>query len=231
MSDLGAAATASSTGGPLPVPRVNPYEKIKDAIVVGELRPGQPLVESSLATWCGVSRTPIREALRRLEQDGLIRWTERGLVVRERSAEEILDIYEVRIVLEATCARTAANRRTDHDLRMLRGALAQAATVDATDAAEMVRSNRAFHQLVLRAAHNESLTDLLDRVNLHLTGYADNQPTIASPGRWAIAHQEHAALVDAIEARDGDLASELATTHFSEARDIRLAQFSASLSS
>lgn len=219
----------ASTG--LPPARINPYDMIKSAIVGGEFKPGQPLVESALATWCGVSRTPIREALRRLEQDGLISWTERGLVVRERSLEEILDIYDVRIVLEAACASTAANRRTDHDLRMLRGALAQAESVDVTDRDDMVRSNRAFHKAVLRAAHNESLADLLDRVSLHLSGYADAQPTIASPGRWEIAQREHLQIVDAIEARDEARAAELATQHFSEAREIRLAQFSASLAS
>lgn len=218
-----------ATETPLPSARVNPYDKIRDAIVVGELTPGQPLVESALASWCGVSRTPIREALRRLEQDGLISWTERGLVVRERSPEEILDIYEVRIVLEASCARIAAERRTDHDLRMMRAALEQSGSVDTGDKDDMVRSNRAFHKAMLRAAHNESLADLLDRLNLQLTGHADTQPTIASPGRWDISHAEHVAMVDAIEARDGDLAAEIATRHFTEARDIRLMQFSAAL--
>src|SRR5690606_26282547 len=91
---------------PVPAAKRTPYDKIRDAIVSGELAGGTPLTESSLAAWCGVSRTPIREALLRLEQDGLIVRTERGPVVRSRSPEEILDIYEVRIALEATAARS-----------------------------------------------------------------------------------------------------------------------------
>ena len=91
------------------------YERLKNAIITGELGPGTHLVESSLARLCQVSRTPVREALTRLEQDGLVHQGARGLVVRERSPEEILDIYETRIVLEATAARLAAERHTALD--------------------------------------------------------------------------------------------------------------------
>ena len=84
--------------------RVQPYEILQQAILRGELAPGQPLVETTLAARYNVSRTPIREALTRLEQDRLVERTDRGLVVRRRSPEQILDIYETRIALEATAA-------------------------------------------------------------------------------------------------------------------------------
>jgi len=89
---------------------------LKSAIIKGEFPPGQQLVESNLAEWCGVSRTPVREALRRLQQDGLIDRTDRGMVVKERSPEDILDIYDTRLVLEGFAGRTAADRRTAYDL-------------------------------------------------------------------------------------------------------------------
>ncbi|GAA3685218.1 GntR family transcriptional regulator [Arthrobacter ginkgonis] len=200
--------------------RVSPYEKIKEAIVSGELAPGQGLVESSLAKWCGVSRTPVREALRRLEQDGLVSWNERGLVVRERSPEEILDIYEARILLEATAGRVAADRRTDHDVRLLRAAAQQCRNADAASPAEMVRANRAFHRAVWQAAHNEPLRDLLERLDLHLARFPAT--TLSQPGRWEAACAEHDQLVQAIELRAGEKAYEVGYAHFKAARDIKL---------
>lgn len=212
------AASANKLDGD--VPRVNPYEKIKDAITSGELSAGQPLTESMLATWCGVSRTPVREALLRLEQDGLLAWSERGLMVRKRSPQEILDVYEMRIVLEATASRMSANRRTEHDILLMRGAQAQAVKVDPGNADEIRRFNRSFHRLFWRSAHNESLQDLLERLHMHLVG--NNTTTAATPGRWEEACKEHEDLIDAVERRDEVAAAELATHHFTTARNITL---------
>ena len=206
-----------------PEPRVPPYEMLKRAILSGELKPGAQLVETPLALWCGVSRTPIREALRRLEQDGLVHYSEGGLVVRERSPAEILDIYETRTVLEATAGRMAAERRTDHDVRMLRATLRRGDAIGTSDTLAMVEANRQFHRMVWRATHNESLLDLLERLNLHLARYPET--TLASPGRWDTARREHKLLVDAIEGRDASGAHDIALRHFVEARDIRLALF------
>ncbi len=211
-------------GGPgQPEVVVSPYDKIKQAIVDGELKPGDQLVETTLAVWCAVSRTPIREALRRLEQDGLVDRTDRGLVVRERSPEEILDIYVTRIALEATAGRVAAERRTDHDLRLLRRLLAKEDQIKAADPAGMTEVNQQFHRAVWRASHNDSLMDLLERLNLHLARYPGT--TLSTPGRWQVARQQHELLVDAIERRDADAAHDLARQHFTEARDIRLDLF------
>src|ERR1700753_1917999 len=93
-----------------------PYERLLQEVIRGELAPGEVLTEMALAERLQVSRTPIREALTRLEQDGLIKRTGRGMVIRERSPEEILDIYEVRILLEADAARVAAERRSSLDV-------------------------------------------------------------------------------------------------------------------
>lgn len=203
--------------------RVSPYDMIKRAILSGDLGPGQPLTEIALAKWCGVSRTPIREALRRLEQDGLAERGARGLAVRERSPEEIIDLYDTRVVLEAMASRVAAQRRTEHDVRMLRWSLQREESVTADDEAGLVQANQDFHSTVWRASHNDSLTDLLDRLSLHLARYPGT--TLSSPGRWDEAKREHAELADAIERRDGDAADEIARRHFAAARDIRLALF------
>lgn len=219
----GAPGPAERGAPPARAPRVLPYEMIKQAILSGELAPGQPLTEVALANWCGVSRTPIREALRRLEQDGLAERTTQGLAVRKRSPEEIIDLYDTRVVLEAFAGRVAAQRRTDHDVRLLRWNLGHSDTVADTDEAGMVEANQQFHRAVWRASHNDSLTDLLERLALHLARYPGT--TLTSPGRWDKARMEHAELVDAIERRDGDAAYEIARRHFLAARDIRLDLF------
>lgn len=208
---------------PEPVNKITPYQRVKEAIRAGELRPGQQLVESALADWCEVSRTPIREALSKLQHDGLVERTERGLVVRERGPEEVLDIYETRIALEGTAARLAAERRSSHDLMLLRRSLEKLAQVAGDDVDAMVNANRHFHTVVWRASHNVSLTDLLERLDLHLARYPAD--TLSSQGRWERANEQHAALVAAVEARDFDGAEKIAVTHFTEARDIRLNLF------
>lgn len=213
----------SSAPKPLPTPdrrRPSVYERIKQAILSGELEPGQPMVEANLADWCEVSRTPVREALTRLEQDGLVGRGDRGLVVRESSPEEILDIYETRIVLEATAARFAADRRSTHDLLLMRRILPRMADMAAEDSAAKAMVNAEFHKLIWRASHNGALIDLLERLNMHLGRYPAT--TLAFPGRWESAGQEHQQLVDAIDSRDGDHAAEIAGAHFTAARDIRL---------
>jgi DNA-binding GntR family transcriptional regulator len=200
--------------------RIAPYDRLKQAIMQGELVPGEQLVELALAEWCQVSRTPIREALTRLEQDGLVRRSDRGLIVRESSPEEILDLYDTRIVLESRAAAVAAERRTSIDLLAMRRADERVHRVDAGDANAMAERNRELHRTIWHASHNESLIDLLERLNLHLGRYPAT--TLAFPGRQATSHDEHRELINAIEARDAETASVLATRHFSAARDIRL---------
>jgi DNA-binding GntR family transcriptional regulator len=198
----------------------SPYERIKEAIVRGDLAPGNMLVETALAEWCEVSRTPIREALTRLEQDGMVIRSDRGLIVRERSHEEILDIYETRIVLEGTAARVAAARRSAVDIIHLRRIADAMDRVKLGDEDQMVSTNHDFHGALWRASHNESLTDLLTRLDLHIARYPST--TLSQPGRWDEAKREHREILDAIEAQDLPLAEDLARKHFAKARDLRL---------
>jgi len=200
--------------------RIPPYERLKEAIMDGELVPGEQLVEQALAEWCQVSRTPIREALTRLEQDGLVRRSDRGLIVRESSPEEILDLYDTRIVLESKVAAVAAERRTAIDLLTMRRAAERVRRAESDEPRVIADRNREFHRSVWHASHNESLIDLLERLNLHLGRYPAT--TLSYPGRTETSHDEHTALIDAIDRRDADSASMLASKHFTAARDIRL---------
>lgn len=203
--------------------RVSAYVTLKQAILDRTLAPGQPLVESALAEMCKVSRTPIREALQRLEQDGLVERGDRGLIVRECSPEEILDIYDARIALEGTAARLAAERRTNLDLVQIRRQVVAVDDIPADDNAALAKNNRQFHETIWTASHNSSLLDLLNRLNQHLARYPTT--TLSYPGRWAQACDEHRGMYEAIEARDAALAEKIAVQHFTEARDIRLLQW------
>jgi DNA-binding GntR family transcriptional regulator len=200
--------------------RQTAYEVLKQAILNGELRSGDPLVETSLANWLSVSRTPIREALNRLEQDGLAQRGRRGLFVRERSPEELLDIYDTRCVLEAMASEVAAERRTEHDLRVLDHLLDVANTVDPSDRRAMAEHNHEFHTAIWRASRNETVLDLLQRLDLHLHRYPET--TLAYPGRWDESRNQHRELVEAIRRRDPKEAGRVASGHFNDARDIRL---------
>ncbi|GGJ42931.1 GntR family transcriptional regulator [Streptomyces brasiliensis] len=211
---------SGAAGLPRARAKVSPYERLRSGIISGAFEPGTPLVESTLAAWFEVSRTPVREALTRLEQDGLVSRERNGLVVRQWTPDEILDVYETRIILESAVARNAAERRTSNDLLLLRGLLARWSTIDLNDKQAMLEANHAFHDAIWRASHNESLVDLLSRLALQLHRFP--LTTLTAPGRWEQAGAEHEQLVDAIDRRDGDEAAEIATKHFQESMQIRL---------
>lgn len=199
--------------------RSDPYTRLKEAILSGELAPGAPLVEGALASWLEVSRTPIREALTRLEQDGLLARDRINLLVRERTAGELLDVYDARILLETSAARFATERRTSHDVLVMRRQVRRWDNVDQTNLDALTAANREFHRTVRTASHNEALEDLLDRLDLQLNQFS--AVTLSSPGRWEEAAQYQSSLVDAIEARDAEKAARISTEHFAQARQIR----------
>ncbi|HEX4402901.1 MAG TPA: GntR family transcriptional regulator [Galbitalea sp.] len=196
------------------------FELIRDSILDGTAEPGSPLVELTLAQLYGVSRTPIREALTRLEQAGLVARTSRGLVVRERSPEEILDIYEARIVLEAKVAEVAANRRNEFDTARIQAALRACDEADPAQPSELMRVNDLFHQTIWAASHNDTLTRLLDQLRMHLARYPAT--TLGHGDRWKEALAEHHAIASAIIAGKADRAHKATADHFTRAREIRM---------
>lgn len=207
--------------------KLTPYEKIRDAILEGAFPPGAQLVEVMIAEICGVSRTPAREALTRLEQDGLVERGPRGLIVRERSPEQILDIYETRVVLEATAAKVAAVRHTELDKVRITRFMETCEQVDSSDPGAMAAANSHYHQSVWEASRNGALIDLLNRLRMHLARYPET--TLSYPGRWAEALREHREITEAILARDAATAAALTEQHFKRARAIRLESWATEL--
>jgi DNA-binding GntR family transcriptional regulator len=196
------------------------YEQLRAGIVSGEYDAGESLVELTLADRYGTSRTPIREALRRLEQDGLVERGDRGMRVRSRSPEEIMEIYEARIPLETAAAAAAAERRTELDLIRIRRAAAAMSEVSTSDPNAMATANRVVHEAIWAAGHNGTIVDLLTRLNNHLTRYPAT--TLAVPGRWEEALRQHEGIISAIDRRDAAAAADLARAHMTQAREIRL---------
>jgi DNA-binding GntR family transcriptional regulator len=196
------------------------YHQLLEEVLEGDLRPGEILVESALGKRFGVSRTPIREALRMLEQDGVLERVNRGMRVRQTSSEEVLEIYGVRTILEAAAARDAATRRTDYDLANLDRLLRSMGEVRTDAPAEMAAINRSFHRAIWQAARNRTLSDLLERLAVHLRRYPAT--TYLRSGRWQEALEEHRLLLEAIRQRDPDAAAEVAEKHMWAARDVRL---------
>lgn len=196
------------------------YQQLLEEVLEGDLRPGEILVESALGKRFGVSRTPIREALRMLEQDGVLERVNRGIRVRQTSPEEVLEIYGVRTILEAAAARDAATRRTDYDLATLDRILRTMGEARTAPPQEMAAINRSFHRAIWQAARNRTLTDLLERLAVHLRRYPAT--TYLRSGRWEEALEEHRLLLEAIRRGDPDTAAKVAEKHMWAARDVRL---------
>jgi Transcriptional regulators len=178
------------------------YSTLRHCIVLGDLAPGERLLSDGLASRLGVSRTPVREALRKLEAEGLVAASPRlGLVVREISEQDLAEIFAIREALEATAARLAAENAAPSELADLRALLEDMETVCRRGELETLRDLTAeFHLYVCRAGHNgrllRMLKDLQDQVR-HL-----KTSTLFKEGRAAEALQEHRNLLLALEARE-----------------------------
>lgn len=195
------------------------YELILEAIDTGVYKPGSRLVESELAERFGVSRTPIREALQRLETQSLLTRDGRSLIVASLDHGQLSELYVVRGALEGLAARLAARHATPEELAVLRDMLeADRALIDDPEA--MSRANRRFHKQIHLASHNRFLVQQLDLVHRSMALLAST--SIAVAGRPTDTLEEHERIVAAIEAGDGDAADKALRDHISQAFIIRL---------
>ncbi len=197
------------------------YHLILEAIDVGVFKPGDRLVESDLAERFGVSRTPIREALQRLETQSLLERDGRSLIVASLTHNQMAELYVVRRNLEGLAARLAAKHATDEEIRVLREMVTSDDAL-VNEPAALARANRRFHQQLHLASHNRYLVQQLDLV--HRTMALMATTSLAVAGRGEIAQAEHSALVAAIEAHDEDAAERALKEHISVAFMTRLKQ-------
>ncbi|GGD28238.1 GntR family transcriptional regulator [Microbacterium faecale] len=200
------------------------YDRIRAAIVSGELSAAQRLAEVALAERFGTSRTPVREALQQLESERLIERTRRGRFVRQIQPEEVFDIYDVLKVLEASAARMASERATAWNLLQLRTVHQSMVDLTEPNAPRRAELNREFHEVLAAAAHSPTTARVLLQLNSSLIVTA--RTTLAVEERWQAALAEHEELVDAIARRDGDAAARIAEEHMVAARDVRVQFYS-----
>ncbi|MFI0395382.1 GntR family transcriptional regulator [Paracoccus jiaweipingae] len=197
------------------------YSLILSAIDDGTYRPGDRLVESELAERFGVSRTPVREALQRLETQAMLKRDGRSLIIATLDHNQLAELYTVRAELEALAARLAARHATPEEVRVLRAMVADDRKI-AHDPQTLSRANRRFHHQIHLASHNRYLVQQLDLVHRSMALMA--RTSLAAEGRGDAAMDEHQRIVEAIAAGQPDAAEDALRQHISHAFETRLKQ-------
>ncbi len=187
------------------------YQHLRRAVLDGEILPGERLGEVELGEKLGVSRTPIREAMMRLTQDGLLTAeANKGVRVRLLSATEARDTYAVREELDGLAAALAAAGHTRADAQALRAALAALNAVQGEDYREQTRLDLAFHRAITAAAHNAALSDLARSLEQQV---ALIKHQTRNYNAWPGTAAQHAAILDAVLLRDSEAARQAARAH------------------
>lgn len=195
------------------------YSLILTAIENSTYRPGDRLVESELADRFGVSRTPVREALQRLETQQMLVRDGRSLIVASLDHNQLAELYVVRAELEGLAARLAARHASPEEVRVLAQMLSDdQKTIGDPEA--LARANKRFHHQIHLASHNRYLVQQLDLV--HRTMALMAKTSLAAEGRSETALAEHRKIVDAIAAGDGNAADQALRQHISMAWETRL---------
>ncbi|PCJ75420.1 MAG: GntR family transcriptional regulator [Rhodobacteraceae bacterium] len=203
----------------VPTQNKDAYSLVLAAIDEGVYLPGDRLVESELAERFGVSRTPVREALQRLETQSVLVRDGRSMVVSSLDHDQLGELYVVRAELESLAARLAAQHAAPEEVRVLRDMVTQDMELLGQPHA-LSRANRRFHKQLHLASHNRYLIQQLAMV--HRTMALMATTTFAVEGRDATALEEHSIIVKAIEDRDGDAAAAALKVHISMAYQTRL---------
>ncbi len=195
------------------------FDTLREAIISGVLRPGERLMESQLAGELGVSRTPVREAIRKLELEGFVVMVPRkGAYVAGISLKDIVDVFEVRAALEALATSLAAERITDEELEELERILVRKAElIDQQEIKLFIESDIEFHANLYRASRNDRLIQILS--NLQDEIHRFRSVSLAHPGRMREALDEHRKVVEALGDRDIARAEALAWEHIENAEN------------
>nr|WP_255429564.1 GntR family transcriptional regulator [Ramlibacter albus] len=192
-------------------------ETITNAIREGKLRPGERLREHELAEWLGVSRTPIREALKRLEVQGLVNPAADGMMVTTLSPQQVTELYTAWAELEGVAARQAALHARPADIRLMRS-ICEQWSPDLTPE-RLGTLNHRLHQAIYAASCNTFLQRSLEGIENAVALLGVQTYTYAQ--RREVAGAEHLAIVDAIARRDAEAASAAASSHIEQAEKIR----------
>ncbi len=193
------------------------FETLRDAIINQTLEPGERLMEIQLADEMGVSRTPVREAIRKLELEGLVIMVPRkGAYVAGISVKDIHEVFEVRAALEGLAASLAAQRITPEELdEMEKSLFVEAGEIDGNNLRSIVEIDTTFHDLLYKTARNEKLVQMVNNLQEQLQRF--RSASLARPGRSKTALEEHRKILEALALRDSKLAQALAIEHIENA--------------
>jgi DNA-binding GntR family transcriptional regulator len=209
------------------------YQYIKERVISGSFSAGMRLTEEQLAREIGASRTPIREAMRLLMSDGFLLFKPNvGTFVRSWTAEEIGEIFDLRIVLEAEITRLAGLRISDPDIERLRTIQRQLEAHGPSPSFEQLSSinklNREFHRVIAEASQNKRLVAMLtNSIEVPIVQQTFRRYT---PQQMQRSFQHHRELIDAFAARDSDWAHDVMSCHIRAARHVLLAAQDSQLS-
>lgn len=197
------------------------FEQLERDILSGKYPRGEILTELRLSEELGVSRTPIREAIRRLEQENIIQECGRGVMVVGISEEDMLDMYEIRIRLDGVAARRAAEHMSDQALRELKEIVDLQEFYASKDAdeysAKLYELDTRFHELLYKGSESRAIAEVLASVHRKMAKY--RMASLSRQRRAAMSIGEHKDICMALAARDGDKAEEVARLHALNARN------------
>ena len=199
------------------------YEQLKHAIITGQIPAGSRIVETIYADQLHISRTPLREALRKLERDGLVEYVlHRGVVVRAFTIDDIEEIFTIRNAMMMLILPSIIEHVTDEKIQALRDILNQMDSEYAKeDADALAISNRMFHGTIEHLSDKLRILRVIDSQEEYIKRFS--AVTIASVIRRTNAHQEHHEMVDLLERRDLEGLKELMQHHLEESKETCLA--------
>jgi DNA-binding GntR family transcriptional regulator len=198
------------------------FDVLRGAIANGTLRPGERLMENQLAEELRVSRTPVREAIRKLEQEGFVVMVpRRGTYVADISVRDINEVFEIRTALEALAASLAAERITDSDLEKLEELLVEiGGFIKQGDTDKLIEADSQFHDILYNSTNNKTLATIIGNLREKITVF--RAIAYAYPGRAKRSFEEHRLLVNALARRDSESAQQVARKHMENAEQTLL---------
>lgn len=198
------------------------FEHLREAIIGGNLRPGERLMEMQLAEEMGVSRTPVREAIRKLELEGLVIMVpRRGAYVSDLSIKDVAETYEIRAALEALAAGLAADRITaDESEELERILVLIGQCIASNDLERSIELDEQFHNVLYRASKNDRLVQIINNLREQIQRF--RATSLGTPGRLEAVFTEHTKIAEAISDRDAARAEHLAMEHIENAENALL---------
>ncbi|MCC8106793.1 MAG: GntR family transcriptional regulator [Clostridiales bacterium] len=200
------------------------FQTLRQAILRGEIRPGERLMEIHLAQKLGVSRTPVREAIRMLELEGLVTTIpRRGAVVADITVSDMEDVLEVRLALEELAVQIVCKKLTQEQLNEMKALAAGfRRTLDGDDVGECAQADMVFHEAIYNATGNKRLVQILN--NLREQMYRYRMEYLKDKSSHQVLAEEHAEILQALEARDEQRALEATRRHIARQKEHIIAE-------